>query len=83
MICSATLHFEYEHTDVFDSAVLVANKYREKFDQLLKSNFQAVTIFGDWALVTECLDINLDINAVVVLEIEYMYKKLSVGIKVI
>jgi hypothetical protein len=79
MICSATLHFGHEHVDLFDSAVLVANKYREKFDKLLKCNFQVVTIFGDRAVVTECLDI----NAIVILDIEYMYKKLSVGIKVI
>lgn len=79
MLCSATLHFEHKHADLFDSAVLVANKYREKFDKLLKRNFQAVTIFADRAFVTECLDI----NAVVILEIEYMYKKPYVGIKVI
>ena len=57
MICSATL-YENGNTGLFDSEVFVVNKYCEKFDKLLKSDFQIVHILDDLAVFIKYFDVN-------------------------
>ena len=76
MICSANL-YENGNAGLFDSAVFVVNKYREKFDKLLKSDFQIVNILDNLAVFIKYFDVNT------ALVIERSYKTPYTRIKVI